>query len=96
MFEPPESSRTFDYSAGDVGYIPLTQSHYIENTGNEDLIVLEILQAPQFTDISVAQWMGLTPKQVIKDTLQLPDHVIDCLPKTKPYILPGKFGWMRV
>ena len=40
-------------------------------------------------DISVAQWLGLTPPQVVKDTLKLPDEVITNLPKYKPYILPG-------
>ena len=41
------------------------------------------------TDISVAQWLGLTRPQVVKDTLNLPDAVIEDLPKFKPYILQG-------
>lgn len=89
VFSPPVSSRTFDYHAGDVGYIPVADSHYIENVGDEDVIVLEVLQAPQFTDISVAQWLGLTPKQVVKETLNLPDSVIDNLPKYKPILIAG-------
>ena len=40
-------------------------------------------------DISVAQWLGLTPPQVVKDTLNLPDEVIANLPKYKNYIVPG-------
>lgn len=95
VFSPPSSSRTFDYNAGDVGNIPLTQSHYIENTGDDDLIVLGVLQVPQLSDISVAQWMGLTPKQVIKDTLHLPHALIDHLPKIKPYIVPGELCGKR-
>lgn len=89
VFSPPTSSRTFDYHAGDVGYIPVADSHYIENVGDEDVVVLECLQAPQFTDISVAQWLGLTPKQVVKETLNLPDSVIDNLPKYKPILIAG-------
>lgn len=64
IFSPPSSSRTFDYKAGDVAYIPMTFSHYIENTGDDDVVVLEILKAPKFTDISASQWLGLTPRQV--------------------------------
>ena len=40
-------------------------------------------------DISVSQWLGLTPKQIVKDHLGLPDAVIDNLPKYEQFILPG-------
>lgn len=89
VYQAPASSQTFDYGPGDVGYIPMTSSHYIENTGSEDVVLLEMLKAPQFTDISVAQWLGLTPKQVVKDTLNLPDEVLNNLPKYKPYLISG-------
>ncbi|KAK3377431.1 RmlC-like cupin domain-containing protein [Podospora didyma] len=89
VYTAPASSRTFDFTAGGVGYVPAAASHYIENTGDEDLIFLEVLQAPKFSDISVAQWLALTPKQVVKDHLHLPDAVIDALPKQKPLIVQG-------
>jgi oxalate decarboxylase family bicupin protein len=89
VFSAPSSSGTFDYTAGDVGYIPASNSHYIENTGTEDVIVLEVLQQAKFTDISVAQWLALTPKQVVHDTLHLPDETLDNLPKMKTYLKPG-------
>ena len=40
VFVAPEASRTFDFQAGDVGYVPVPDAHYIENTGTEDLIYL--------------------------------------------------------
>ncbi|KAK4633045.1 Oxalate decarboxylase OxdC [Fulvia fulva] len=89
VFQGPQASRTFDFTAGDVGYIPVADSHYIENTGNETLVYLEVLQAPRYIDISAAQWLGLTPGQVVKDTLNVPQSFIDTLPKTKRYIVPG-------
>ncbi|TDZ40534.1 Oxalate decarboxylase OxdD [Colletotrichum trifolii] len=92
VFQAPESSRTFDFTAGDVGYVKVGDSHYIENTGTEDVVFLEVLQAPRFTDIGVAQWLALTPKQVVKDTLNLSDALIDSLPKEKEYIKPGNFN----
>lgn len=52
------NSRTFDYGPGDVGYIPKSMSHYIENTGTEDVIVLEVLQAKKFTGMSFRMVMG--------------------------------------
>jgi oxalate decarboxylase family bicupin protein len=89
VFVAPESSRTFDFHAGDVGYVPVPTAHYLENVGNETLVYLEVLQAPIYNDISVGQWLGLTPPQVVKDHLNLPDDVIARLPKEKPFLVPG-------
>lgn len=89
VFQAPTSSGTFDFQAGDVGYVPKTQSHYIENVGTENVVFLEVLQAPKFTDISVNQWLGLTPPRVVDDHLHLPAKLIASLPKFKPFIIPG-------
>ncbi|KAI0100734.1 Bicupin, oxalate decarboxylase/oxidase [Nemania sp. FL0031] len=89
VFKAPSSSRTFDFTAGDVGYIPQAAGHYVENTGTDDVIFLEVLQAKKFADISASQWLALTPRQVVKDTLNLSDDVLDALPKDKTLIKPG-------
>lgn len=36
----PDYSQTFDFQAGDVGYVPVPNAHYLENTGSEDLVFL--------------------------------------------------------
>ncbi|KAL3965307.1 hypothetical protein ACCO45_002311 [Purpureocillium lilacinum] len=84
-----DAGRTFDFTAGDVGYISQAEAHYVENTGTEDLVFLEVLQAPKFSDVSVAQWLALTPKQTVKDHLKLPDKLIDSLPKEKTILKVG-------
>lgn len=89
VFQAPEAARTFDFTAGSVGYIPTAASHYVENTGTEDVVFLEVLQADRFTDVSAAQWLALTPKQVVQDHLHLADSVWDNLPKEKEYIKVG-------
>lgn len=85
----PSSARTFDFTAGSVGYIEAADCHYVENTGTEDVIFLEVLQAPKFTDISLSQWLALTPRQVVKDTLNLSDELLDQQPLDKTLIKPG-------
>lgn len=72
-----------------MGYVPVVTAHYLENTGTEDLIYIEVLQAPIYNDISVAQWLGLTPKQVVKEHLGFSEDTLNRLPKIKPFILPG-------
>ncbi|PSN73712.1 Bicupin, oxalate decarboxylase/oxidase [Corynespora cassiicola Philippines] len=89
VYAAPASSRTFDFTAGDVGYVPVPNAHYLENTGNETLVFLEVLLASQYSDISVNQWLGLTPKQIVKDHLKVDDAFLNTLPKVKPFIVPG-------
>ncbi|KAG6016392.1 hypothetical protein E4U41_004448, partial [Claviceps citrina] len=89
IYAAPRAGQTFDFTAGDVGYIPKDDAHYIENTGSEDLVFLEVLQAPRFTDISVAQWLALTPRQTVKDHLGLPDELLDNLPTEKTILKKG-------
>ena len=48
-FSAPDAARTFYYAEGDVGYIPFPDAHYIENTGDVNVVYLEVLQAPKFT-----------------------------------------------
>ncbi|KAJ4344334.1 hypothetical protein N0V95_006125 [Ascochyta clinopodiicola] len=89
VYQAPASSRTFDFTAGDVGYVPVPNAHYLENTGNETLIFLEVLQAKEYSDISVNQWLGLTPKQIVKDHLKVSDGFLATLKKDKPIIVQG-------
>ncbi|KAI0552102.1 Bicupin, oxalate decarboxylase/oxidase [Xylaria curta] len=96
IYKAPQSSRTFDFTAGDVGYIPQAASHYVENTGTDDVIFLEVLQAKKFSDISASQWLALTPAQIVKDTLNLTDAVINNLPKDKTLIKPGNANLTQI
>jgi oxalate decarboxylase family bicupin protein len=89
IYEAPAASRTFDFTAGDVGYVPVPNAHYLENTGNTTLVYMEVLQSPQYSDISVNQWLGLTPKQIVKDHLDLEDGIIDGFKKTKEFVIQG-------
>ena len=83
VFASSGLARTFDFRAGDVGYVPFAYGHYIENLGSEPLVFLEMFRKPRFEDISLAQWMALTPAQVVADTLNLPREMIEALPKVK-------------
>lgn len=91
VYEAPAASRTFDFSAGDVGYVPVPNAHYLENTGNETLVYLEVLQSTQYSDISVNQWLGITPRQIVKDHLNVDDAFLDTLGerRSKDFVVQG-------
>jgi hypothetical protein len=40
-------------------------------------------------DISVGQWVGLTPSQIVQDTLNLTDETVSAFKKEKQYIVQG-------
>ena len=70
----------------------MASSHYVENTRSDTLVYMEVLQTPRYSDVSAAQWLGLTPAQTVRETLNLPQSFIGTLPKTKRYIVPGNMN----
>ncbi|MDQ2764202.1 MAG: cupin domain-containing protein [Pseudomonadota bacterium] len=55
VFASEGKARTFDYRAGDVGYVQHAMGHYIENTGSTTLRFLEMFRSDRFADISLKQ-----------------------------------------
>lgn len=83
VFAPNGNARTFDYRAGDVGYVPFAFGHYIQNTGNETLTFLEMFKSDRFADVSLNQWMALTPPELVEGNLNVGPEVIGALRKQK-------------
>lgn len=83
VFAGNGAARTFDYRAGDVGYVPFAFGHYIQNTGTESLWFLEMFRSDLFEDISLNQWMALTPRDLVRDNLNVGNEVTDALRKEK-------------
>lgn len=87
LFASSGNARTYNYQAGDVSYIPASYGHYVENIGNSTLKFLEIFNSDRYQDISLNQWLALTPPALVKAHLQLPDDVINNLNKTKAVVV---------
>jgi oxalate decarboxylase len=84
VFASEHNARTFDFSAGDVGAVPFAYGHYIENTSADlKLRFLEVFKSPQFQDVSLNQWMALTPPELIKEHLNLSNKTMNSLRKEK-------------
>jgi oxalate decarboxylase len=87
VFASGGKARTFDYEAGDVGYVPFAMGHYVENTGDEPLRFLELFRSDHFADVSLSQWMGLTPPELVQAHLNLDERTMAALPKHKPIVV---------
>jgi oxalate decarboxylase len=81
-------ARTMDFNANDVGLVPAMAGHYIENTGDEDLIFLEMFKAPRYLDFSLNEWIARMPDKMAKAHLKLPVSVIRRAPQNKNNCLP--------
>lgn len=55
LFASSSNARTFNYEAGDVGFVPASYGHYVENTSNTTLRFLEIFNTNRYQDISLNQ-----------------------------------------
>ncbi len=81
-------ARTVDFNANDVGYVPSMAGHYIENTGTEDLVFLEMFKAPRYMDFSLNEWIARMPDKMAMAHLKLPIATIRRAPQTINNTLP--------
>ncbi|KAL0066821.1 hypothetical protein AAF712_006224 [Marasmius tenuissimus] len=91
VFAASTNANTFNYQAGDIAYVPASMGHYVENTGNTTLRYLEIFNTDRFQDVSLSQWLALTPPALVKAHLGLDDATIQELTKfkEKAIVVPG-------
>ena len=87
VFASSGRARTFDFHAGDVGCVPFAMGHYVQNTGEEPLRFLEMFRSDRFADISLAQWLALTPPELVRAHLNVDPRTIAALPKHKPIVV---------
>ena len=89
VFASSGQARTFDFQGGDVGYVPFAMGHYVENTGPTTLRFLEMFKSSYYADLSLDQWLALTPPELLKAHLNLDQQFMDALRKTKAPIVPA-------
>jgi oxalate decarboxylase len=89
VFAAAGQARTFDFRAGDVGFVPFAMGHYVENTGTTPLRFLEIFKSDYYADVSLNQWMALTPPELVQGTLGVDNKVMAALRKEKVPVVPA-------
>lgn len=81
-------ARTADFNAGDVGLVPKTLGHYVENVGDTDLVFLEMFKADRFMDLSLSEWVSNIPPELVMAHLGISRETLQAIPKQKPLITP--------
>ncbi|KAJ3533783.1 hypothetical protein NM688_g7235 [Phlebia brevispora] len=87
LFAANGNAATFNYEPGDVSYVPADYGHYVENIGNTTLRFLEIFNTDRFQDVSLSQWLAVTPPELVQAHLHLDNNLINNLNKTKQVVV---------
>ncbi|HZL67927.1 MAG TPA: cupin domain-containing protein [Candidatus Limnocylindrales bacterium] len=90
VFAPVGSARTMNFHANDVGYVPAVAGHYIENTGNTDLVFLEMSKASEFVDSSLNNWIRRLPPEMVASHMNLDEDEIKKIPVEKQSLIGRK------
>jgi len=88
LFHNKAAARTADFTAGDVGFVPITLGHYIENTGDTDLVFLEMFKVPRYQDISLNDWLTHIPPELVKEHLGISEQTLAAIPRSNLAVLP--------
>ena len=84
------NARTIDFQAGDTAAFPDNSGHYILNTSpTENLVWIEIYKSERVADISLTQWLALTPADIVATTLKIDISVVETLKKEKQILIKG-------
>ena len=63
--------------------------HYIENTGSAPLRFLEMFKSSYYADVSLDQWIALTPPELVQAHLRIDPQTLKALRKEKKPIVPA-------
>jgi oxalate decarboxylase len=89
VFAAGGRARTMDFQSGDVGYIDKSVPHYVENTGNEDLVFIEVFPTPFYEDISLAEWLAHTPARLVDQHLGVGEDMLRKISKQEIVVDPA-------
>jgi len=49
----------------DIGYVKKGLGHYVENTGETDLMYMEVFRAERFEEVSLSDWLAHSPVDLV-------------------------------
>jgi oxalate decarboxylase len=89
VFNAGPAAVTANFHPGDIGYVKKGLGHYIENTGNTDLVFVAVFRAPHYQEVSFSDWLAHSPPDMVAATFNLAPEVVARFPKNRPDMMPG-------
>jgi oxalate decarboxylase len=90
VFNTGPHANTTDFKAGDVGLVRRNCGHYVENTGDEDLIFIETFRSDHYEEVSLANWLSHLPPKLVSAHLNIPEETLATFPRGAQGIVPLK------
>jgi oxalate decarboxylase len=88
VFDTGPKAATADFRAGDIGYVKKSLGHYVENTGNTDLVFLALFKSDHYAEVSLSDWLTHSPPQMVMQTLNISAETFAKFPRNRPGIMP--------
>jgi oxalate decarboxylase len=88
VFNTGPHANTMDFNAGDVGLVRRNLGHYVENTGDEQLIYIETFKSDRYEEVSLANWLAHVPPSLVSAHLGIPQEVLAQFPRETQGIVP--------
>jgi len=88
VFNTGPHANTMDFKAGDVGLVRRNFGHYVENTGDDQLIYIETFKSDHYEEVSLANWLGHLPPSLVSAHLNIPEEVLAKFPRQSQGIVP--------
>jgi len=88
VFNTGPHANTNNFKAGDIAVIKKNLGHYIENTGDTPAVFVETFVAPRYEEVSLANWLGHLPPELVSAHLNIPVDVLKTFPQDTQGITP--------
>jgi oxalate decarboxylase len=89
VFNVGPQAVTANFKPGDIGYVDKNFGHYVENTGTDDLVFMEIFKTSKYEEVSLADWLAHTPSAMVQQTLNLSPETIAKFSRTVQDVVPA-------
>ncbi len=88
VFNTGPKAVTQNFNPGGIGYVKRALGHYIRNTGDQDLVYLEVFNSSYYAGVSLSDWLTHTPPALVAQHLNVDPSVIGRFPNNRPFIVP--------
>ena len=88
VFNAGPSANTANFHPGDIGYVKKGLGHYIENTGEDDLVMVAVFRSSRYEEVSFADWLAHSPPDMVAATFNLEPEIVAQFPKNRANLMP--------
>ncbi|HYZ48391.1 MAG TPA: cupin domain-containing protein [Sphingomonas sp.] len=89
VFDTGPKAQTQDFRPGDIGLVKRNMGHFIQNTGNSDIVVVALFKTSEYAEVSLSDWLTHTPPELVAEHLNIDPSVLANFPNNAPGFLPA-------